>query len=196
MKYDLKGNFHCHITYTTNKDTNLNFEVYGWKNTIITLNKDDVEQTDVMITKHYKLGSEKTPDYVSIIKNINDAVFSLEGYAVDVVRVKLEHESLPTLKTNQYNYRECHIKIMKPKSDFVVSIPGFVQSRNPMEVTGTHSTVFLNARFYDGDVDSIDRYIDASVKFISTLNPHAKILEVKKETCIEDTNLNLDKWWA
>lgn len=193
MVETLVGKFHAHITVHTDKE----FECpKGWKTTIILLKKDGREQKDVMITRHFVLGSEKNPNLESIMNELHDTRKGLWGVGHNVIRVKLEHESLPTLSPTEITYRECHIKIKKPTETNLITVDGFVESSNPMEVTTTHSTVFLNARFYQGSVDNIDCAIDKVVEQLKALNPKCEILETKKETTVYDTNHGLDKWWA
>lgn len=148
-KSDLQGQFHCHITYTRN---NKHVIVSGWKDTIIIINKDDRYQEDVMITRHYLVPSKKTPTLQDVIDDIFRVKLLLE-MNVRVTRWKLEHESLPTVPITDAEYRECHIKIRIPKGYPVIPPEGFVMSRNAMEKIADTETYFLNARFYEGDVE-------------------------------------------
>lgn len=190
----LVGRFHAHITFVSNND-----DIQcpkGWKSTIIVLNKDNREQRDVMITRHFMLGSAKNPTFASIHKDCDLAKVQLGVAGYTVVRVKIEHEDLPTLPPSDRHYRECHIKIRKPVTYNIVPVEGFVESRNAMEVTDTHSVVFMNARYYRGTVSFVDWKTDTLVQQFKDLNPTCEVLEVKKESTVFDTNLNLDKWWA
>jgi hypothetical protein len=190
---DLKGKFHAHLTLKTDC---IVVNLRGWKMTIITMNKEDRHLTDFMFTRHFLLGSEKTPTLEAIKAEIEASVKEIDGGLGEVTRVKLEHESLPTLPPSETNYRECHIKIRVPKGHALETIDGFVQSRNPMDEEKTHSTIFLNARFYSGTVEEVDAKADEAVNCIRLLNPNCEILEVKKESTVFDTNHDHDKWWA
>ncbi|HEY5631201.1 MAG TPA: hypothetical protein VIR31_03670 [Nitrososphaeraceae archaeon] len=190
-KSDLKGNFHCHITYSGHKRVS----VSGWKDTIIIINKDDRFQEDVMITRHYFVPSKKTPTLQDVIDDIHRVKLLIETN-VRVTRWKLEHESLPTIPTTDYNYRECHIKIRIPRGYQVIPPDGFVMSRNAMEKIADTEVYFLNARFYKGTIDSINETIQRSVSLLKRMNPLLMVLEVKEETTIFDSNFSLDSWWA
>lgn len=191
---DLRGKFHAHITLNTD---NHNFICpKSWKTTIIVLSKNNREQKDIMITRHFSLGKNNIHNFDSIIKEIENAANELQQSGHNVIRKKLEHESLPTLPTTLNTYRECHIKIRKPNDVPLNTVDNFVESRNPMEIKDQHSTVFLNARFYKGTIDEIDNIINRAVEKIKVANPACNILEVKKETTVYDTNLLVDKWWA
>ena len=194
MLNDLKGKFHAHITVTAPEGE---FQPpKGWKVTIIVLNKGDRSQQDVMITRHFMVGSEKTPYFMHILPELLDANNQLLAMGLVPARTKLEHEDLPTVAPTAEYYRECHIKIRVPTGYDLQTVPGYVQSRNPMEVAAEYTTVFLNARYYSGTVEEVDDNIDAAVMAIRITNPGCAILEVKKESTVVDTNLNLDKWWA
>ena len=189
----LKGNFHAHITILHNGDFK---RLSGWKNTIILLSKDSQYQTDVMLTRHFRTNSHKTPDVYSILKVLDKAKMDLQSAGHKVVRVKLEHESLPTLNVSNQHYRECHIKYKVPHGEVLKSIGGFVPSSNPMSVHDSFSHLFLNKRVYEGDCQSVDDTIRKQVQLLSNINPNCTLIEVKIETTVWDSNLNHDKWWA
>lgn len=190
----LKGKFHAHITMGTN---DVDFQPpRGWKTTIITLSRGDRNQKDVMITRHFMVGSEKNPTVDSVMADIESATVQMSDKGYDVIRAKLEHEDLPTIAPSLDTYRECHIKIRKPLDVALSTVKDYVQSRNPMVKTDTHETVFLNARYYNGTNEGVDGQIDNVVRTLGVLNPKCEILEVKKETTVFDTNHKLDKWWA
>lgn len=193
-KYNITGKFHAHITIEGYNDGFICPK--GWKNTIITLNKNNREQRDIMITRHFLHGSNKNPDFKSIEQDCNDAKLELENNGSIVTRIKLEHESLPTVDPTINNYRECHVKIKKPLNINLVLIDNFVESSNPMESHIDYSIVFINARYYSGTVDDIDIKIDNQINEFKILNPLCEVIEVKKESTIFDTNLELDRWWA
>lgn len=198
MYNDLKGKFHAHITLLTDEDDFV--APKGWKTTIILLKKGDREQKDVMITRHYHTDTSKTRDVVDMIANIRETATALQDCGHHVIRQKLEHESLPTVPVSEQTYRECHIKIKKKVGEDIFVPDGFVMSSNPMEEQDDHEIVFLNARYYSGDIESIHGDINTKVdRLVGQNNRCGKFvmaLEVKIESTVFDTNLGLDKWWA
>lgn len=198
MHNHLKGKFHAHITIWTN-DNNF-VPPSGWKTTIILLAKDDRFQKDVMVTRHYVTDTLKTPNTSDIIDDVEKTAQHLRAIGHVVSRVKLEHESLPTLPISHSSYRECHIKVRKKVGSGIFIPDGFVQSSNPMEVKGDVETVFLNARFYKGEVAWIDYQIKKEVNRLVGRNAvrgyQIEVLETKIESTVYDSNLALDKWWA
>jgi hypothetical protein len=82
--------------------------------------------------------------------------------------------------------------------DLVLDNPlkDFVESRNPMEVTDSHKTVFLNARYRYGKVHGVDTWCNAYAQLLKINNPQIEVLEVKLETTVYDSNIELDRWWA
>jgi hypothetical protein len=190
---NLEGRFHAHITIET---TEVGFRPpKGWKTTIIILNKDNRIQQDIMVTRHFVVNSP-IRTLKSIQEELSLATDILQEDGHKILRVKLEHESLPTVYPSESFYRECHIKIKKPIDIALITIPGFVQSKNPMIQDLLTETVFLNARYYSGSIEEIDKSINCAYGQISELNPNCKILEVKIESTVYDSNLELDKWWA
>ena len=149
-----------------------------------------------MITRHFKTGTTKTPDIQSILKAVDDAKTQLLMLGHNVVRVKLEHESLPTLRPSIEHYRECHVKFEVPNGTTLETINGFVASSNPMAMFQDSSYLFLNKRIYNGDCNHIDRQMYDDVQLLRSINPNCKLVEVKIETAVWDSNLNHDKWWA
>ena len=192
---DLAGNFHAHITVRVDDGKEV-VPPAGWKTTIIVLNKDDRQQKDVMITRHFKTGTDKTPDVSNIVTSVEMAVYVLECRGYEVIRGKLEHESLPTFAPSVEHYREAHVKVKVPNGVTLNTIPGYVQSRNPMVTHDDYQVVFLNSRYYDASVRLVDHDVDQCVAEIQRINPDCEIVEVKKETTVFDSNHDLDKWWA
>ena len=191
----LKGKFHAHIT--VRESTARTWIVpKGWKTTIIVLNRENRSQKDLMITRHFMLGSEKTPDMVSIMDEMELATQDMSAQGYDILRAKLEHESLPTLAPAHDTYREAHVKIQVPTGVLLQTVPDYVMSSNPMVSYPEYKVLFLNARYYEGTTEEVDRHVDYSVAMIKQANPQCTVMEVKKETTVFDTNHNLDKWWA
>ena len=178
---DLQGKFHVHLTVKNKTD----FKLPTWKQTIILLSNDNKEQLDIMFTKHYFIPSNKTKSVEDIKRDVDKYVKELNSRGIEVIRVKLEHESLPTLSPSESNYRECHIKVLENK---LTSIPeGFVKSKNPIQ----EGVYFLNKRWYVGDISDIEHEVDLVVEFLKEA-----VIEVKLESIVFDSNKRLDKWWA
>jgi hypothetical protein len=188
----LTGKFHVHLTLLCNSfDSSLK----SWKTTIIQLKKGEQEQIDIMLTKHYFIPSRKTQSLDDIKKDIAQAVQDVEQLGYKVVRVKLEHESLPTLPPSRENYRECHIKLKLPKG-YVLDCPeGFVKSSNPLAQLDEYDVYFINKRWYDGCVDSIEAEVKQAIPYVLENNT-VVVLEAKVESVVLDSNQMLDKWWA
>lgn len=194
MIEDLTGNFHAHITFLTKQQQPQ--APKGWKTTIILLEKGARKQTDVMVTRHFVVPTDKTPTIASVQEELNRVVETLKQQGHEVVRVKLEHESLPTLKPSKHNYRECHVKVFIPNKESFLPAKGFVFSRNPMETREDGRVMFVNARYRSGDIEQVDHQILLAVGLMKRLNPKCKILETKVETTVMDTNQWHDKWWG
>lgn len=191
---EITGKCHAHITI---EGANVRFSCpKGWKVTIIVLNNEVQEQQDIIITRHFLIGSKKTPKVSDIYEEMNRASDYLKSIERTVLRMKLEHEELPSFEPSVEHYRECHIKIRHPRKDQLLSIPGFVPSRNVLEDVDVQRIAFLSARYYTGTLQNVDFAIDCAVETIRQLNPNAKILSVRKESIVFDSNLEMDKWWA
>lgn len=201
----IRGKFHSHITVQTADQGRLQAfcRERRIKVTIIELSDfSGRHQRDVMTTQHYRID---TPDAVARIVDQLDALcgeLSAAGFAV--VRVKLEHESLPTLKRfTGANYREAHLKLhIEPEryeevmSWLRAQAPrlGYVPSRNPLAVSRGRVVQFVNMRLYEGTLADTDQRIDAVAEAIRDHGVH--VGEVKRETTVFDSNLELDRWWA
>lgn len=191
---EIKGKCHAHITI---EGPNVRFSCpKGWKVTIIVLNNFVQEQQDIIITRHFLIGSKKTPKISDIYEEMNRASDELTSKGRTVLRLKLEHETLPSFEPSIEHYRECHVKIKHPRNVEIATIPGFVPSRNVLEDVDAHRTVFLSARYYAGTLQNVDSTIDCAVETIKELNPNARILSVRKESIVFDSNLEMDNWWA
>ncbi len=188
---DLKGRFHVHLTLACDE---FNEKIHSWKTTVISLTRDKHNQLDVMLTKHYYIPSNKTECLQDIKNDISKAVAEVEKLGYQVLRVKLEHEDLPTLKPSKENYRECHIKIEIPKG-FQFELPsGWVKSKNPIQQKGATDVFFLNKRWYDSYVDEIENQV--LITIVRLTKKGISILEHKQETIVFDSTKGLDAWWA
>lgn len=187
----LLGKFHSHITVPAeHKELAISvLKMAGIRFKATTIELSGV-QVDTMITQHFH--TRKFLSYENIETYVKDTARLLETFGAKVLRIKIEHEDLPTLNPRAERYRECHIKLrIYPNTKLPQDLQGFVLSRNPNEVTKEYEHRFLNCRTYSGTVEDFDEKVD---KFIETIKEH--VIEVKKESTILDTNLALDKWWA
>ena len=192
--YELKGTCHAHITIADDSTTFICPK--GWKIAIIVLNNQIKTQKDVIITRHFGIGSTKTPTMNDIYDSVKYAIIELKEQGINILRAKLEHETLPSLEPCKEHYRECHLKFKHPKNEPLITIPGYVASRNIMEEIDTHSIAFLSARYYAGSLILVDTAIDIASETIKILNPKAELLSVHKESIVFDTNPEMDNWWA
>ena len=201
------GKFHSHITVEINEQAQLE-QLKAWcrerkiKLTVIDLERQERTQRDVMTTQHYRI---EEPDAVAqIVDKLKALSLELEAHGYEVLRVKLEHESLPTLpRFSAHQYREVHIKLhLKPEryeQDMtrlkqLGQQQGFVPSSNPNERTHEHIAQFVNMRLYDGELTQTEAKIE---QVLEALQAHElDVAQVKAETTILDTNLALDRWWA
>lgn len=203
---ELLGKFHSHITINSSNEEKalciLRSNSIQAKSTTITLSGRGRDQTDTMLTQHFHTYKYKCyqsiEDYVLYTANI------LESNGVNVVRIKIEHESLPTLQPSEDRYRECHIKLKIPNDEvgsvkYLLNVNdelfnGFALSNNPNEVTTKYTTLFLNSRVYEGSVEGFDNRVKGVVHKLRLLG--VLVVEVKIESTTLDTRLSLDKWWA
>lgn len=205
LKDKLIGKFHSHITISsqyidlaisTLKNNNIKF-----KHTVIELIGNKT-QTDVMITQHFH--TRKHHNYKNIENYVLHTAKILENANIPVIRIKIEHEDLPTLQPTAEKYRECHIKIRLPFSEhknILLHLKNdkeflgtFVFSRNPNEVKDDYVHHFLNSRVYSGTVEEFDKSVDIMVNKLKNIG--LNVIEAKKESTILDTRLETDKWWA
>jgi hypothetical protein len=195
---ELKGKFHCHITYEIDNANEVK-PPHSWKSTIVTLSKAARTMDDFMITKHYVIPSEKTPDLSALMSDVHNTTIMLMT-SNKVLRVKIEHESLPTVSPSQSTYREVHIRVLPyengyPADDFVL-LEDWVRSSTQLNGWNKQESFFVNRRFYSGSVEKVDAIIYKQLDVMKLLNPHHRFVEVKIESTIYDTNLYHDKWWA
>ena len=202
----LLGKFHAHLTFNLRDDRIESCRQWcrdrKAKLTIIDLaNSTGRSQTDVMLTVHFW---EQTDNAIErITEKLLELTELAEESGFTVTRVKLEHESLPTLsRFDKQHYQEVHIKLHIPaqlyEADYQRLLElgdrlGFVPSQNPLQRNETTITQFANLRIYEGNYES------ASVRIAQIAQALAKggfsIKEVKRETIIFDTAQVLDAWW-
>lgn len=201
----LEGKFHSHITVNCDMTRidelkSLCKQLYC-KVTVIDLEREDRRQQDVMLTHHFHTQHGHYSSVDEIRAKLERDCATLNGCGFPTLRIKLEHESLPTVAPNNENYREVHFKCVIPadqRDDVIERVAKFdntvVPSSNPFEKRTDGTVVqFFNKRYYDGTVDQVDRLSEEIEQHLNTL---CDVKEVKRESVVFDTNLNHDKWWA
>ena len=169
-------NYHAHLTVPPNTPV-----PRGWKSTTIVL-EGGIPQTDVMLTKHYRVGCQE----IESVDDIKNDIASLRLYSV--IRVKIEQDDTFTLPVTQHNYMEVHM--LCPTGVSPVG-GGWVKSSNPRSNTPDGPVYFYNKRVYNYPTGAESFYRDmldtqASVPYI----------ECKIEQVIYDSNRDHDSWWA
>lgn len=196
----LVGRFHSHLTVRT--DDLDGFRVacaaLGCKPTIIDLARGDRSQRDVMATRHHV---DDAPGAVGRIRAV------LTGLARDlgarghpVIRVKIEHESLPSLPSfDRARYHEVHIKLSIAEAELQAALaslrghPELVPSRNPRECRDGWVHQFLNARIHEGDRADADARVQGWCAELVARG--LSVVEVKRETVVLDDAPSHDAWW-
>ena len=202
----LLGKFHAHLTFNL-RDEQIEL-CRQWcrdrkvKLTIIDLaNSTGRSQTDVMLTVHFR---ESTSDAIErITKRLIELTELTEESGFTVTRIKLEHESLPTLpRFDRQHYQEVHIKLDIParlyEKDYQRLLElgeqqGFVPSQNPLQRSENIITQFANLRIYEGNYESASIQIKRITQALA--NRGFSVKEVKRETIVFDTAQALDSWW-
>jgi hypothetical protein len=167
--------FHAHLTVSS-----IDKVPKGWKETTIMLENKQIQQTDVMLTKHYKLGRKN----IVVVDDIKRDIQRLD--LSNLLRVKIEQDDGFYLPVSKENYVEihalCNCQIEPPK--------GWVKSKNPRKQLDGNKFYFLNKRvFFGSDVNSIQQHAIAELAGID-------VLEFKVEQIVYDSNFNHDSWWA
>lgn len=203
----LVGKFHAHLTFNLRDDQ---IELcrewcreHKVKLTIVDLaNSAGISQTDVMLTVHFR------DNDMGAVQRMTERLLELASLAevaeFPVTRLKLEHESLPSLPTfDKHRYHEVHIKLEIPADTFEADYQrllalgdavGFVPSRNPYQRDKKIVTQFANLRIYEGTHEAADSQIERVTEALTQAS--FSIKEVKRETVVFDTAQALDAWWA
>lgn len=198
----LRGRFHSHLTVRGGPSDRLERaarEVQA-KVTVIDLAGDRRAEQDVMLTRYH------LDDAPGALGRIADALLAacatLEAAGIEVARVKVEHESEPSLsRFDAERYHEVHIKLAVEAARFDAVYPwltrgdhGWVASRNPRERRPDRVLQFVTLRCYDGDRADADARV---ARAAATLRDAGlEIVEIKRETAVLDTDLARDAWWA
>jgi len=205
----VRGRFHSHITVSVSDGADALDRLGALcrdrkvKLTVIDL-ADGAGRTqrDVMTTcYHRRDGGDAVAHIVEEMAALGRA---LTGAGFEVLRFKLEHESLPTLpRFTPERYREIHVKLSLPEAEAdarrtrlteLGRVWGFVPSRNPRERRAGRLIQFVNLRVYEGDLAACAQRVDAVVSALE--GEGFQILQVKQETTVLDTRRAHDAWWA
>lgn len=204
----LHGKFHSHLTFNADdleilKDISKSLK---GKLTIIDL-VNGKHGREHMITNHFLTGHKNYNDSNHIIQSLkNMSKFIKDAFNIDTLRIKLEHElyhpkSYPnevSSSLNNFDYCESHIKLLLQNNDHdkllkMVKDTDWRLSSNPLSKNTDGTVQFINRRFYDNK-----NYLNDEIKMMTThlKDDMIKILEVKTETCVYDSNKDLDAWWV
>jgi len=207
----LGGRFHSHVTLRVpaRLDASDRARLDGLARThrskLTVIELADLErrvERDVMFTRYF---AEPGPGAVGrIADRLRQTVEDLVQASVEPVRVKIEHETEPSLTTfDAERYHEVHIKLGLAPAEYATTYAwleeagatlGWRPSRNPYERRADRITQFVTLRAYEGRRDDVDRRVEAALAALAArgLVP----LEVKRETTVLDTRRAHDAWWA
>lgn len=201
---ELEGQFHAHITVSldgiTIDEVKSKALHTGWKVIVIDLWDANRQQKDVMLTKFFV---NKSYNEIMLSIRLDCSMFTIEK-GLKLERVKLEHESKPTLAIGDNgSYYETHIRTLGNTDQHNDIAPeaydlyGLRCSNNPFEIidrkTG-HVVQFYNKRYYDGDVFDLQSDIDSSANYLK--DQGLDIEYVVQEMVVYDSNLERDSWWG
>lgn len=203
----LRGKFHAHLSLCTKESGLKSCEEFcraqRVKLTVIDLESSSGHtQTDVMTTSHYR--DEEAGAVPRILRQLSMLAKKANSAGFSVQRIKLEHESLPSLpQFDVEHYHEVHIKLKIAKHTFAAAKQrlqelgaeyGFVASRNPRQVTEDFVYQFANMRIYEGTLEAADEHI-CTIQTALAENGF-DIEQVKRETVLLDTAYEMDSWWT
>jgi|GEM_PF-1767002 len=204
----LQGKFHAHLTLAPEpfqgQDAETRLQQLAQvcrhlriKRTIIDLVRGPRRQQDAMTTSYFKATAPgQLPLFLTQLQHQADV---LVEHGFGPLRVKVEHESRPTLKTfSPQRYHEVHFKLQMPKSrrrelQTVVEPIGLVLSTNPFAVVGEHVVQFANARLKAGNLADADEQVTTWTAALREAN--FDVVEVKRETVVIDSKVSHDSWW-
>jgi hypothetical protein len=194
----LAGRFHTHLTVHSDAATLAPLgDTLGARLTVIDL-AGARDQRDLMLTVDHR------GDLPALLAGLDAVLIGLANADIPVLRVKVEHGSLPTIvRFDAHRYREAHLKLRLPRADLPARLAtlhagratwGYALSRNPREQAEDHVVQFVNLRLYEGDLATTDARIDAVVAWLGSQGMPP--IDVRRETALLDTAQALDAWWA
>lgn len=203
---ELCGRFHSHITVRVDPERETLLQQvarsHQAKVTVIDLEgASEQAQRDIMTTRYHL---DESPGALGRISEALARFASdLEAAGLSVLRVKVEHESEPSLKSySDVRYHEVHIKLSLGESSFVQDRAWLVEqgrqmrwvpSRNPYERRDGRVVQFVTMRCYEGDRASADRLVEDALAVLSARG--LSVIEVKRENTVLDTHRAHDAWW-
>jgi hypothetical protein len=203
---ELAGRFHAHLSVTATSETIEALRALC-KSQRVKLTVVDLEnlagrsQTDVMTTSYHE--DPAAGAVGRVVERLSALSAALGEAGFDVVRAKLEHESLPSLQPyTAEHYHEVHVKLEIPAAGYdeaaaglreLGQVHGFVPSRNPRERGAEWVMQFVNLRLYEGGQEDADRRVIDLLRALRAAGH--EVVEVKRETVVFDTHQQLDRWW-
>lgn len=202
---DLSGRFHSHLTVDRVADPATFDRLcrrHHAKRTVIDLDRfEEHVQRDVMTTRYHQ---DDGPGALGrIADDLRAMCVDLEEGGLVVLRVKVEHESLPSLaRFDGDHYHEVHLKLDLAEETFDRDLAwlreqaaraGWVPSRNPNERRDGRVQQFVTFRCYDGDRADADRRVEETRRIL--VDHGLRIAEIKRETTVLDTRVSHDAWW-
>jgi len=207
----LGGHFHSHVTLRVPADLDggararLEHIARAQRSKLTVIDLADLAtrvERDVMLTRHFVEAPEG--GLGRIADALRRTVVNLVGAGVEPVRVKVEHESEPSLSCyDAEHYHEVHIKLAIAPADHEVTLAwlkqvgasvGWRPSRNPYERRSDQITQFVTMRAYEGDRPTVDARVEVAE---AALRERGLVpLEIKRETTVLDTRREHDAWWV
>lgn len=212
----LVGKFHSHLTIKCDTLEVLKeaASLAKGKLTVIDLAANKNVGRECMITNHFVTGYHGFDSSAHIIDHLKNVASKINSTLdAEVIRIKVEHElfhprslaSQINQSLYQYDYTECHIKVLIPPTIPIDCIRQIAESANwrlssnPFSVSDDGIVQFINKRFYTNDNSGCDilTLINDSVdNMVRQIYPGVDIIECKIETAVYDSNADLDAWWA
>lgn len=203
---DLTGRFHSHVTLSVAVDSlALEPVARATRSKLTVIDLADLSsrtERDVMLTRYFV--DDASGALGRIADALDDDVRAVLDASIEPVRVKVEHESEPSLPTyDAEHYHEVHIKLAIPAADYDdvyawLKASGephrWRPSRNPYERRADQVTQFVTMRAYEGTRTTVSERVDRAVAALRArgLDP----VEIKRETTVLDTRRSHDAWWA
>lgn len=201
MLEEFVGNFHSHITVSSEKGLAEFCHGRGLKPTIITDQRGNETKVSAMATAYHV---DKEPGAaIRIISWLHGKAADMRAAGFEVLRIKLEYEGYCHSGFSKDMYREIHIRSMvqageveakreelsKAMTDHGIE---FFMSKNDANDKNRMVDQFVTARLYSGSELDAEKFRD---RFFRTVNSIVTVVEVKEETSIYDTNPRLDDWF-
>lgn len=169
----IKNKTHLHVHVTVEEFPDITPK--GWKQTIIRLGKNGRFQTDKMLTKHFYINNEQSFEQ-TILTSISFLPLDKEN----IIRVKIEQESNLPKEIPFGKYLEIHAETLEG-----YRVGDWVFSENPERP----DTIFLNNRYYTGNIEEILSSVDRIKRIMHDF-------DYRSELVIYDSNHEHDSWWA